>query len=162
MELIDHITVYHNSEPRFIQLYQGDLTQISEKDAVDILVVSAFPGDYNPIPGTLIGALADQKGVSVSHLAKDKDADLRNSFSCWLSKPITANEVNFKRILCFEPLKRDKNVPEVVGDIFQSLIAFLSNSESLQDIAMPLVATGSQMASKQDILSAIVEAATST
>lgn len=158
MKLIDHITVYHNSEPRFIQLYQGDLTQLSEQDAVDILVVSAFPGDYNPIPGTLIGALSHHKNVSVGNLAKDKEADLRDSFSCWLSKEVTS-QANFRRILCFEPLRRDKNVPEVVGDIFQSLIAFLSNSESLQDIAMPLVATGSQMASKQEILSAIVEAA---
>ncbi|BBM85792.1 toll/interleukin-1 receptor domain-containing protein [Candidatus Uabimicrobium amorphum] len=158
MQLINNIAVYHNSEPRFIELHKGDLSQIPDKDAVDILVVSSFPGDYNEVPGTLIGALSDQ-GVSVGKLAKDKESDLRDTFSCWLSKEVENKGVNFKKILCFEPRKREQHVPEVIGDIFQSLIAFLSNSESLQDVAMPLVATGSQRASKNEILTALVEAA---
>ncbi|WP_372365703.1 toll/interleukin-1 receptor domain-containing protein [Candidatus Uabimicrobium sp. HlEnr_7] len=162
MELIDQITVYHNDEPRFIQLYQGDLTKISKEDAVDILVVSAFPGSYAPVTGTLIGAL-DEKGVWVGALAADKEADLRDSFSCWLSKKITSTrknaEINFERIMCFEPKGDREQVPEVVGDIFQSLIAFLSNSDSLKNVAMPLVGTGNQQADLDSVLPALIEAA---
>ena len=157
MELLDTLTVHHKSGNRYIELYYGDLTAMLPHEAVDVLVVSAFPNDYSPVPRTLIGALHD-KGVSVKHLAL-KRIDLRATFSCWLSEEIQSPQpgIEFKRILCFEPLVRGRP-SEVVGDIFQALIPFVSEDSSMKRIAMPLVATGNQAAPIVDILAALLDA----
>ena len=42
MNLLDTLRVYHGSEERLIELYQGDLTNLTSDEAVDVLVVSAF------------------------------------------------------------------------------------------------------------------------
>ena len=59
---------------------------MSAEDAVDLLVLSAFPNDYIPTLHRL-GALFN-KGLSVDDLARNKAVDLRQAFSCWLSRPI--------------------------------------------------------------------------
>jgi len=58
-----------------IELWQGDLTGLAPDDAVDALLISAFPDDYTPTPESLIGALA-AKGLSVDALARYKDFDI--------------------------------------------------------------------------------------
>jgi hypothetical protein len=159
MELLDTLSVYYGSEARTIELYCGDLTDMKPEEAVDILVVSALPNDYTPVPRTLIGALHN-KGVSVKQLAASKEVDLRQMCSCWLSQEIVSHQpgIQFKRIICFEPGVRGK-APEVVGDIFRSLVPFLSNGAANSKIAMPLVATGDQGESPTAMLAALLEAA---
>ena len=85
MKLLDSLSIIHGEEERKISLYQGDLASLSENEAVDILVVSALPGDYTPTFGSLIGAIHN-KGVSVAQLAENKLMDLRTISSCWLSQ----------------------------------------------------------------------------
>jgi hypothetical protein len=142
MILLDSLSVYHGSEERRIEVYRGDLTDLTPQEAVDVLVVSAFPNDYRPTEGSLIGALY-RKGISVQELAQDKAADLRQTFSCWMSHEISSLHpgIQFKRILCFEPLMRG-SPPQVVGDIFRSLAPFVGGEPPVQSVAMPLVATG--------------------
>ena len=156
MQLLDSISLGGNKE---INLYQGDLSKIPPSEAVDILVVSAFPGDYIPTPSSLIGALF-WKDVSVEDLADDKEIDLRKNFSCWLSKPIqsTNPDIQFKHILCFEPLVRGKP-PEVVADIFRALAPLLGDFDSTPSVAMPLVAAGNQGCEVSDILPPLLDAA---
>src|SRR5437764_15488532 len=55
MELLDVLTVRHGEERRTIELYQGDLTDLLPEEAVDILVVSAFPNNYLPTSRSLMG-----------------------------------------------------------------------------------------------------------
>lgn len=52
-----------------------------------MLLVSAFPRNYAPVPGTLIGAL-HHRGVSIERLAASNEADLRETSGFWLSKPL--------------------------------------------------------------------------
>lgn len=158
MELIDTITIRQKGIEREISLYIGDLASLSAKDAVDLLIVSAFPGGYTPTKNSLIGAL-HRKGVSVEALARDKEIDLRSHSSCWISRPVKVPGVHFKRILCFEPLIRGK-APEVVGDIFRSIIPITGGSVPLSRIAMPLVATGNQGEPPQKMLEALIDAST--
>ncbi|GEM_PF-931551 len=155
MKLINQITIYQNNQKKFIQLFHGDLTEIPPEHSVDILVISAFPDDYYPTRGTLIGALKE-KGISVDNLAKDKSVDLRDNFSCWLSKEIHGR--SFKRILCFEPLVRG-NASEVVGDIFQSLMPFVFSDPPIKNIALPLVACGNQREPIGSLFEPMVDAA---
>ena len=159
MKLLDVLVVNHDSEERYIELYQGDLTNMLPEEHVDILVVSAFPNDYSPIPRTLIGAL-DRKGVSVGELSRRKVLDLRNTFSCWLSPEITPTQpgLEFNQILCFEPLVRGKPT-EVVGEIFQSLMPIVTTNSHLVDVAMPVVATGNQGVPLVDMFEPLLDAA---
>ena len=155
MKLLEQITIQKDNHKKYIQLFHGDLTEIPKEHSVDILIVSAFPNNYYPNPRSLIGAL-DRKGISVCELAKDKLIDLRNNFSCWLSKEIPNQ--NFNKILCFEPLVRGRPA-EVVGDIFQSLMPFICSNPPIKNIAMPLVASGIQNASIDSMFEPLIVAA---
>jgi len=80
MRLLDSISILHK-EGRRIEIYQGDLTSLRPDEAVDLLVVSAFPNAYHPSKTSLISALY-KKGLSVAALAESKEKDLRSDFSC--------------------------------------------------------------------------------
>jgi hypothetical protein len=110
------------------------------KHAVDALVVSAFPNDYSPTESSLIGAL-HSRGINVGNLAAETEIDLRENFSCWLSKEIVTEVpgISFKRILCFEPIERDK-APDLVRGIFQALAPFTFSDPNIRSIALPVVA----------------------
>ncbi|MCJ7682357.1 MAG: hypothetical protein MUP70_16640, partial [Candidatus Aminicenantes bacterium] len=159
MKRLESLSIAHRMENRNIELYQGDLTDMSQTEGVDILVISAYPGDYCPTLGSVIGAL-NEKGISVARLAEDKMVDLRNISSCWLSKEIVSEDpgIRFKHLLCFEPGERGKS-PEIVGDIFRSLAPVLGDELSLHTVAIPLVACGDQRTPIDQMLPPLLEAA---
>ena len=141
MQLLDVIEIRGGQGGR-IELFQGDLTELSPAERVDALVVSAFRDDYAPVQGTLIGAL-HRKGLSVGELAHDKDIDLRSTYSCWLSRDFTPPKpgLAYRRILCFEPVAYGK-APEVVGDIFRALTPILAVRPEIKSLALPVVSSG--------------------
>ncbi len=159
MQLLDSLIILNGNEKRAIELWQGDITEMSPAEAVNILVVSAFPGNYYPNPVSLIGAL-HQKGVSVERLAKDKQEDLRETCSCWLSKKIQSNNpgIQFEHILCFEPDFLGSPT-DVVGDIFRSLAPFIISDPHLTEVAMPLVSTGMVGTPVAEMVAALFSAA---
>lgn len=140
-----------------IELLQGDLTDSDPQHPFDLLIVSAFPNDYIPTSGSLIGALY-RKGLSVGRLANEKELDLRTHFSCWLSRDTSTAELGFKRILCFEPLTRG-SPPDVIGDIFRALMPILGDRPELRSVAMPIVAAGDASWPVDKILPPLLEAA---
>lgn len=157
MRLLDSIRS-HGRDGGCVEVYHGDLTDVSARDAFDVLVVSAFPDHYVPTYGTLIGAL-DKKGLSMSRLARTKELDLRTAFSCWLSPELPPRDgLRFRRILCFEPLVRGRP-PEVVGDIFRALAPILAEHTDLRTLALPIVAAGIQGYTVAEILSPLLDAA---
>jgi len=159
MALLDVMEVDYNGQSRRIELHQGDLSSLPAEDAVDLLILSAFPNDYIPTRTSLIGALY-RKGISVQELSLDKAVDLRKAFSCWLSQRLEDKipGIEFKRILCFEPLVRG-SPPEVVGDIFRALSPFLVDDPPIRTVAMPVVAAGDQGYSVSTMLEPLIEAA---
>jgi hypothetical protein len=159
MQLLASHTIRHATGQGFIRLYRGDLSAIPPAEAVDLLVVSAFPGDYVPTPTSLIGALR-RRGVSVAALARDPEADLREVSGCWVSRDLAAShpDVGFRRLLCFEPLTRGAP-PQVVGDIFRALVPYTLGEASVRSLAMPLLASGDQAFDADEMLRAIYGAA---
>lgn len=158
-QLLDSLTVYHQAQPRTIEICQGDLADMPAAEAVDVMVVSALPNDYQPYRSSLIGAL-HRNGVSVEDLAQDKAVDLRPNLACWLSKPVKRpnSGIQFNRVLCFEP--QDKGTPpEVVGDIFQCLIS-CTQTQSIRQVAMPLLGGGAQGVATVDMIIPLFDAAT--
>ena len=142
MQLVDSIEITKPDAVRSVQLSVGDLSDLPAGQEVDAIVVSAFPDDYTPTSSSLIGAL-EKRGVSLNDLASRKAVDLRKFSSCWLSEVIDSPDVHFDRILCFEPACRGK-APELVGDIFRSIIPFTTGEPPISRITMPLVASGDQ------------------
>ena len=143
MELLSHITIKRPEGMATIELLQGDLAAIPTAFAADILVVAAFRNNYSPIAGTLIGSLANA-GISLAELARDKEIDLVNQLSCWLSKPLTSAQQarsNVKKILCFEPDGSAANVETDVGNLFRAINTFALDDDH-NEIAMPVLATG--------------------
>jgi hypothetical protein len=157
MILLDEIFVPSRDGPRRIGLYAGDLAAIPSEETVDILVVSAFPGDYATTATSLIGALQRRKGLSVAALAERKAVDLREFSACWLSEEVNQAALGFRRILCFEPAFRG-SPPEVVGDVFRSIVPFLSGNPPLKSLAMPVLASGDQGNSPSRMLRSMLEA----
>lgn len=158
MLLLDIIEVPCVAGSARIELHHGDLTEIDAANAVDALVVSAFPNDYEPTPRSLIGAL-HAKGVSVDRLAQVKAVDLRSAFSCWLSQPIESAHpgLRFERILCFESVKTGSTA-SYVGDIFRALAPFVADVNPVRSIAMPLLTTGDQGHPMEELLPALLDA----
>ena len=160
MQLLSQINIQRTQGNTVIQLLQGDLSAIPAAHAVDILAMSAFPGTYIALKGSLIDAL-DERGLIVEALAQEKEVDLRKQLDCWLSKPLSGadeQKFNFKRILCFEPGEKIKEPEEVVGDIFRCINTFAFD-EDKNELAMPIIATGYQKIPMQKILPALLKAA---
>ncbi len=153
MELLHSFTIPGTNKK--IELLMGDLAAIPLEHDVDVLILSAFPDDYTPTPTSLIGALW-AKGVSVAALAQDCGEDLRQTFSCWLSKPIGPehSELHFTRILCYEPLRRGR-AAELVGDVFRALAPFTLGPPNIKSVAMPILASGDQGQPAIEMLQAI-------
>lgn len=140
---------------RKIELFWGDLSHLAPKDAVDLLVVSAFPNDYMPTPTSLIGAL-HRNGISLHKLSFDKEQDLREDFSCWLSRPVGVK--SFKRILCVESGWRG-TPPQLADDLFRAIVP-VSFTVPTRSVAMPLIGSGDQGYSAAQMLESILSAAT--
>jgi hypothetical protein len=160
MQLLSQIIIHREKDDASIQLLQGDLTAIPKEHATDIVVISAFPGSYEPIHNTLMGALFD-KGINVGEMAKNKDINLISQLGCWLSKPLSKAQqklFNFKRILCFEPGTIALENETVVGNIFRCINTF-AFEEQHNVLAMPVVASGNQKVPLDKMLPATLEAA---
>ena len=142
-----------------ISLYLGDLTSMPPREAVDLLLISAFPNDYSPTPSSLIGAL-DRIGVSVDELSRCKELDLRQPFSAWISVDISTSHphAGFSRILCFETIG-DKSPPEAVGDVFRAILPFTLGDHPIRTLAMPVLVSGDQAYSTEVMFTAMFEAA---
>jgi hypothetical protein len=141
---------------RRIELFDGDVLRLMPRDEIDVLVVSAFPNDYRPTQGSLIGALA-RHGVSVAELAESKEADLRADFSCWLSRPVSLNGRTL-RMLCVESGWRG-SPPEIADDLFRALATTATIGVENASVAMPLIGAGDQGYSPAVMVTAILKSA---
>ncbi|MBD2754950.1 toll/interleukin-1 receptor domain-containing protein [Spirosoma validum] len=160
MELLSQIIIPRPEGNATIQLLSGDLTDIPKEFAVDILAISAFRGDYRTTRKTLMNALFNV-GISVADLAEDKEVDLVNQVSCWLSKPLTDEQqahFNIKKILCFEPVGSVDDVDTEVGNLFRAINTFAIDAHH-DDIAMPVLTTGDRGFPIEAMLPALLETA---
>lgn len=154
MKLIDTITIDQNRGS--ICLYLGDLSKIPTDEKVDVLVLSAFPGDYTPTRNSLVGAL-DRKGISVWDLARNKQVNLLDFAKCWLSHPLPAG-AGFGRLLCYEPAKQTEAVRHICG-IFSSVFPIACGDPSISTLALPLVTAGNMGQYPAVVLREIVDQA---
>lgn len=159
MKLLSEIKLTRSNSTATIQLLQGDLTALPPQHETDLLVMSAFPGDYIALEGSLIQAFY-KKGLSMEEVSHNKAVDLRSQLHCWLSNPLSERDqqkFNIKQVLCFEPGEKIKQPQEVVGDIFRCINNFAFDDDH-NVVAMPIIATGYQKIPLKKILPALLQA----
>lgn len=129
MRVLRSLKVFDGAVGREIQLCEGDLTNVDGRFfATDILALSAFDGNYDETPSSLIGQLA-VRGVSIRGLARDPDAYLK-SRHCWFSKPIVNAPTGFpfKRVVGVET-PRGGTPLAATSDMFTALSPFLMRNQ---------------------------------
>ncbi|XP_055896769.1 uncharacterized protein LOC106070936 isoform X2 [Biomphalaria glabrata] len=141
---------------REIQLLAGDITKLQSNEKVDIVLTSAYYGDYAPIVTTLIGNLKDNLNISVHDLAEDKDVDLRSQFSCWVSKPLPSH-LPYHRLVCFEYIRWSSSLVDQISNMFRAMMPIFNNKDTT--VITPLLATGGQGHSSLKVLSGMFHAA---
>ena len=144
-----------------INLVLSDITKL--KIPINVLIVSAFKGNYHPIKGTIIGSLLDD-GINVENLANTPEYDLRNSKGVWLSQK-TDNE-HIQRIACTEILyyngQKDTDTPDInlkkqISSIFSLLAACVYDGIKIETIAMSVLGTGAQKFSPNVVIPILIE-----
>lgn len=157
MNEIDNLQVYYRTDAREVKLFQGDITSFDSPEPFDYIAISAFPGDYSKIPGSIIAALA-KRGVDISELAKDKEVSYLDSYACWISKPIEGQ--SFKRIICMEaPKPLGDSTFDFVTYLFSAIAEFQKGSVSDVRIALPMLCCGSGGLNVEDMLETLFYAA---
>lgn len=130
---------------RLVEVRAGDI--LRQDFRIDVLVISAFEGDYTATPGSVVGALA-QQGLDVRALAGAPALDLRSTTGAWLS-PRTGRE-DIGRVLCLERRRGDDDVGMFIrqGLATLAIVDTVLRAEELPagglTVAMPLLGTGDQ------------------
>jgi hypothetical protein len=158
MELLAKRVIRHGNTERTIELFHGDLANLPRDHSVDLLIISAVRNGYSPTVTSLIGSLYDV-GISVTDLAADKQLDLREQFSCWLSHPLP-EQYAFRQILCIESGWRG-SPPEITDDLFRALVPCLLTDLPDASVAMSLIGAGDQGHSPLQMMESILNAAVS-
>jgi hypothetical protein len=131
--LINSVSIDNAWGARTLALYSGDLSQMTSANHVDLQALS-----------------------------QNKAANYEPAMPCWVSAPVPATNPNiqFSRILLFEPPSPAvSSAPVAVPNIFQAISCF-QNGAGNTSVALPLVSTGSGGADPSTILRWIFTSAT--
>lgn len=135
-----------------VEVRHGDITNLSND--YDVLVISAFSGDYEPTPGSLMGSLFKSLNLSVKNLACTPYLDFRKPLSTWISKELDG--FPFSRILCVEIIGSELPIQEVFENLFATIALLQSKGIKIQSIAMPLLGSGEQGIPRLKIIGALM------
>ncbi len=140
-----------------IEFRNMDITKIEEE--YDVLVVSAFIGNYTPDPGTLISALHHNLGIFVEDLEQDPFIDLRDQMHVWITKEI--NGQKFSRILVAELADLFDEETVEIADVFNNIYALLAlvrlKGVRIKRVVMPVLGTGNIGLPPKEVLAALLE-----
>jgi len=125
---------------RSFELHCADITRIKER--VDVLVVSAFAGSYEPTPGTVIGALEAQCGISMEKLYEDPEFDFVDGLGCWASNTLT--DQRFTRLICVEIIGKERTIEEAIENVFVMLSLLELKGVAVESVAFPILGAGEQ------------------
>src|SRR5258708_22195740 len=140
---------------RTIELYEGNLCKLDR--SVDVLVLSALAGNYDPTPGTVVGGLLDEFGLDVSFYRRDADFDLTSALGIWISRALDGYP--FSRLLCAEFLGTALAIPDVIDNVFVSLSILEAKGGAVANVALPVLGTGSQGLDPRQIIKPLLCAA---
>ena len=140
---------------RTCELYQGDLAALDRR--VDVLIVSSFVNNYDKTPGSVIGSLWEQYKIDVKKLAQEPEIDFRESLGLWCSRPLHGNL--FTRIVCVEIVGSNKDITEILENVFVGLTILEAKQYPITRVALPVLGAGYQRVSAVLAAQALIIAA---
>lgn len=164
-ETAERLTVLGVETPRglcTLELLRGDITRVP----CDLLAVSAFRGSYHPTPGTVIGALKENHGISLQKNGPgraliDAEFDLRDQFGIWITRELPG--APSRRILCVELVGRIDDQREVsqqlqslLENVFVGLAVLEAKGIKIRQLALPLLGTGQQEIAPLDVVGPLI------
>ncbi len=135
--------------PKTLSVVCGDIRNLDKP--LDVMTVSASTRHYRPVPRTMIGAL-EAEGISVSQLARNPAADMRNFGGAWLSRQVVGSPLPIQRIGCVEFQKtpdfllEEKNTEttflNVMKVYFHLLDIAVDVGIKINTLGLPILGTG--------------------
>jgi hypothetical protein len=157
MSLINIISVATPFGNKEIEIHNGDITDFNWP--VDLLVISAFNDAYNPVPNTVIEALQSNCNIIVKELAEQPFLNFKTPLNCWVNKP--QGDQYFRYIMCLEGIKREIQLTGTSNISFDNLFGIIAllpyKGLKIETMIMPLLGTGQQAGSIQDVLPVLLE-----
>lgn len=141
MDVLDSLGIDHiGLEKRELILSKGDVAHLYQDAAVDYLIVSSLPNNYEPGQGGWIEQLVGH-GIEVSALERECSVDFRPALPCWISAPSTVEQDwPFKRLVVFEPENAAQDAGSSLWKVFQAVQAFAGTDVPIR-LAAPLLST---------------------
>lgn len=148
--LLNFFDVETATGERSVELHVGDLSALGLD--VDLLVVSAFEGDYSPVPRTLLGRLYQAYGLLLSDLPIALDLR-RSPLKSWVSAPLDlpplpGEQTRFRRLAVIEgavTFEAGNLLPWPPFNRLFSLLALLPMRRiACSSVASPLLGSGDQ------------------
>ncbi|MCS5698224.1 hypothetical protein NZK32_04105 [Cyanobium sp. FGCU-52] len=163
---------YDVFEGRLLELRHGDF--FDDKLQLDVLVISAWDGFYEPQDGTMIKALKDQCSITVKDLRRALDFSKIPTIRAWISEDLTSKEApvrwkqdrsRFKRLVVIESPRIDsttapqppleEGIP-VFQQMFRMLALLKLHGIDCHTVATPLLNTGRQGAELQPLIAGLL------
>jgi hypothetical protein len=138
MERLVQLGVETERGLRSIELFSGDITDVPF--ALDVLCVSAFPGEYFPLVGTTLGALHSKWSMSIQDLRDDCWLDLTVKLHVWISAELS--HPNVRRLLCVDIPDDRSGLREAFENLFVGISVLEAKGYPVQVVAMPLLGAG--------------------
>lgn len=140
---------------KVLELWHGDITKLG--CPVDLLVVSAFRSGYQPVPGTVLGALSLNLDVSVASLAAKPHYDFREVLGTWVSQPVPGCE--FSRLVCTELVGRTHSLADSLQSLFATICVLEVKGLRVESLAMPVLGAGNQGLPAASVISELISRA---
>jgi hypothetical protein len=142
-----------NSErPLILEFYGGDITSIYS----DVMLISAFQGDFRPMPNTIFGRIKDKFGVSYSSKLPDEVTDLGEGIYDLHSPQTEA----YKRLWALEITNFNTSADRSI--LFYKSIKHLEklidaiNYLGIESISIPLLGSGAQGLTREEASMALI------
>jgi len=162
---------YDVFEGRSLELRHGDF--FDDKLQLDVLVISAWGGFYEPQDGTMIKALEDQCRITVKTLQRALDFSEIPSIKAWISNDLTSmeppvswqeNRSRFKRLVVIESPRIDTTTAQqlpleegipVFQQMFRMLALLKLHGIDCHTVATPLLNSGRQGVELQPLIAGL-------
>jgi hypothetical protein len=148
INLFDINSVYGN---RSFKLMEGDLS--NPGFPIDILALSAFNGGYNPVKGTVLGALYQNRNIFVQIPFPEGSFDFRTQLGSFY---MPTEDSLIKSLLVLEILGKVRSFNEAMDNLYLALCLLESKGLNFRTIAMPVLGTGHQGIPLNDVMHDVI------
>ena len=163
--LLNAFDVDPGSAERTVELQAGELFELGLQ--ADLLVVSAYAGNYEPVPGTLVARLHGACGLELGQLPRALDFSA-SPVGAWVSPPLSppwpqGSNTRFRRIAVVESPREatgttnDSTVWPAFNQLFCLLALLPLHGIHCPTVATPLLSAGNQGVEPERLFPALLD-----